>query len=57
MLERLITLTTHTLTKRILQSKYLDERPMTNQAIYRLIKLKILTLMTRFFELNYFQRC
>jgi len=59
--KRLIKLTTLTLTERILESKYLDERSMTNQTIYRLIKLTTLTLMTtltpmtRFFDLNYYK--
>jgi len=35
--------------------KYLDERSMTNQTLYQLIKLTTLTLMTRFFDLNYFE--
>jgi len=38
-----------------LESKYLDERSMTNKTIYRLIKLTTLTLMTRFFDLNYYK--
>jgi len=44
-----------TITERILESKYLDERSMTNQTIYRPIKLTTLTLMTRFSDLNYYK--
>jgi len=50
-----------TLTERILESKYLDERSMTNETVYRLTKLTTLTLMTtltlvtRFFDLNYYK--